>query len=161
MRSRPAARPTESVVAHWRRQLAADCNNRGWQLAESAERTPAQTEEMLHAAHTAAYLAADLGTPQAVARAHMLLGLAHALAGHGTLALRYARASLDHFSTHGCPDWEIAMAHATMASAGHAACRPDLHEAHYREAAFLGSLIENPDERELFLKVFRIVATAG
>lgn len=157
MTQRPATRPTESVVAHARRQLAADCNNRGWQLAELDSRTPAQTEEMLHAAHTAAYFSADLGTPQAAARAQMLLAQAHALAGSGALALRYARATLDYFSSHGCPDWEIAMAHAVMARAGHAAGRPDLHVAHHREAAFLGSLIENPDERDLFERVFRAV----
>jgi hypothetical protein len=147
--------PSDEEIARWQRWFAVEFNNRAWQLAESAVRTPSETEEMLHAAHAAALHWSRAGTPLHVARAAMLLGHAHGLAGNGRLALRYATASFEHFSSHDSPDWEMAFAHAVMAGAAHAYGDPAMHEKHYREAARLGDAIADDEDRAIFMRSFR------
>jgi len=57
-----ANEPSLDEIARWDRWFAVEMNNRGWELAEQAERTPEETEEMLHAAHAAAMHWARVGT---------------------------------------------------------------------------------------------------
>ena len=151
-------RPSDEEIAKWRKWFARESNNRGWELVELAQRTPAQAEEMVHAAHASALLWGKSGTDLNAARAHLLLGVVHGLAGDGALALRYAKVSLDYFTAHDCPDWEIAYAHAAMACAAHAAGDRGLHERHYREAARRNEAIADPEDREIFMRTFRQIA---
>jgi hypothetical protein len=154
-----ANRPPDEEIAKWRKWFAMESNNRGWELVELAQRTPAEAEEMVNAAHASALLWSKIGTDVNTARAHLLLGLVHGLAGDAALALRYAQASLDYFAVRECPDWEIAFAHAAMACAAHAAGDQGLHERHYREAAGQGEAIADPEDREIFMRTFRQIAS--
>jgi hypothetical protein len=149
-----AERPSAEDIARWHKWFAVTCNNRGWELIERRDRTPSDVHEMLHAAHAAAWHWTRVGTPLNEARAHMLLGMAHALAGDGPLALRYATLSFNYFNEHEAPDWEQAFAHATLAAAADAAGRADLHAEHYPEAQRLGASIAEAGDREVFQRTF-------
>ena len=149
-----ADRPSPEEIAKWHRWFAAATNNRAWQLIELSGRTHSENHELLHAAHAAAWHWARVGTPLHEARAHMLLGMAHALAGDGPLGLRYARLAFNYFNEHEAPDWEQAFAHATLAAAATSAGDTGLHREHYAEAARLGDAIADPQDREVFLKSF-------
>ena len=46
--------PTAEDIARWDRWFAVEMNNQAWSLVENPGRTPAETEDMLHAAHAAA-----------------------------------------------------------------------------------------------------------
>jgi hypothetical protein len=146
--------PTREDVATWRRRFAVEANNKGWSLVELADRTAGQTDEMLDAAHASAHLWSEIGTELNRARGYMLLGFAHGLAGDGNLAKRYARMSLDYFTAHDCPDWEIAFAHAGMACAASAVHDAAMHAGHYAEARRLADRIANPEDRAIFMKTF-------
>ncbi len=100
---------------------ASECNNRAWELAELAARTPEQDSEMLNAAHAAAFHWRQAGTALHVARAQMLLAHVHAQLGHGQLALRYAERSHVFLLDNNSPDWERAFSHAILAQAALAA----------------------------------------
>ena len=50
-----ADRPSAEEIATWQKRFAVACNNRAWALIEQPQRTPAETHEMLHAAHAAAW----------------------------------------------------------------------------------------------------------
>ena len=147
--------PSQEEISECQRWFGIECNNRAWRLAESPSRTPEETEEMLHAAHAAAWHWSQVGTPLNAARARMLPGHAHALAGCGTLALDYATSGLAYFTAHESPDWEVAFAHAVMASAALASGERPLHAHHHGEAARLGNAIEDADDREIFMRTFR------
>jgi hypothetical protein len=147
-------RPSPEEIARWQKWFAVACNNRGWELVERSGLTPAETHEMLHAAHAAAWHWARVGTPLNEARANMLMGMAHAMAGDGALALRYATSSFNYFNEHEAPDWEQAFAHATLAAAAKAAGRADLHATHYAEAARLGEAIADAEDRTIFERTF-------
>ncbi len=147
-------RPSTDDIATWQKRFAVACNNRAWELVENAQRTPSEVHEMLHAAHASAWHWARVGTALNEARANMLLGMAHALASEGPLALRYAMSAFNYFNEHEAPDWEQAFAHATLAAAAKAARNPELHSAHYAEAQRLGEAIADPEDRAVFFRSF-------
>jgi hypothetical protein len=147
-------RPGAEEIARWQKRFAVACNNRAWQLIEQGRRTPAESHELLHAAHASAWHWARVGTELNGARAQMLLGMAHALAGDGSLALRYAMSAFNYFNEHEAPDWEQAFAHAVLAAAAAAAGDPGLHAEHYAEAARLDDAIADPEDRAVFLRSF-------
>lgn len=142
----------------WHKRFAIAGNNRAWELVERADRSPAEVHEMLHAAHAAAWHWARVGTEQNEARANMLLGMAHALAGEGSLGLRYAMLAFNYFNEHEAPDWEQAFAHATLAAAARSAGNAPLHAEHYAEAERLGLAIASAEDRDVFMRSFAQIA---
>lgn len=147
-------RPSSDDISQWQKRFAVACNNRAWALVEQPDRTPSEVHEMLHAAHAAAWHWARVGTALNEARANMLLGMAHALAGEGSLGLRYAMLAFNYFNEHEAPDWEQAFAHATLAAAATRAGKADLHAEHYAEAERLGGAIADEQDRDVFMRSF-------
>lgn len=144
--------PSEEEVRHWTRRFASQSNNRAWDLVEQAERSDDETDEMLHAAHASARLWSAVGTELNVARAHLLLGVVHGLAGNGHLAQRYAQAAHCYFSDNDCPDWEAALVQTALAAAAHAGGDGAAHRLHYAEAQRRAGAIANPEDREIVLR---------
>jgi len=147
--------PEELTELH--RWHAVECNNLAWSLSEQPSRTPAQDEEMLDAAHAAAFHWGKVGTELTHAHAKMLLGHVHAVLGHGQTAWAYARAAYDYISTHEPADWEIAFAHAVLAHAAYADEDPNLHLRHYTRAEELGNVIADAEDRAIFSTTFILI----
>ena len=139
----------------WQRRFAVEFNNRAWRLSESQARSEAEDAEMLSAAHAAAYLWAQVGTPHNVALADMLLGHVHALAGHPGLALKHARTSYDFVMANDSADWEVAFAHAVLAHAAAAGGDAAVHREHYSKAKALGEALADEEDRDIFNATFR------
>jgi len=148
---------SEEETREWHRRHAIGCNNPAWQLAEKPEVTPEEIDQLLNLAHGAAHHWSVVGTPLHVARADMLLARAHAIAGNGDLALRYAQRSHDFLSTQDCPDWEMAFSHAILAHSHHVSGHASEHERLHAEATALGEAIEDPEDRKVFLATFTII----
>ena len=149
--------PTEQTpeeIAQSHRWHAIECNNRAWMLADKPSRSTAEGEEMLHAAHAAAFHWAKIGTEINQIRAAMLLGYVHALVGDGQRALVYAQESYDYITTHDQPDWEVAYAHAVLANAGLADGDTGLYQQHISKAQELGQAIGDPQDKEIFFTTF-------
>lgn len=144
-------------LARWTRRFAIECNNRAWRLAEAGARTAGEDEEMLHAAHAAAYHWGKVGTELHQARATMLLGHVHALLGRGESAMAYARQSFSYVTSHDSPPWEVAFAHAVLAGAAAAARNPALQAKHYGIAKVLGEALADAEEKAIFDATFRAV----
>ena len=128
--------PTAEMIARMEKWFAAECNNRAWELASQAARTPQESDEMLYAAYAAAYHWSKAGTALHGARAEMTLAHMHSVRGEGELALRYARRCLAYFEQNPGEDWDTAFAHAELAFAAATAGDSALHAAHYAEALF-------------------------
>jgi hypothetical protein len=156
-----AERPSDEEIRQWHRRFAAETNNRAWRLSEASTRSAADDEEMLNAAHAAALHWAKVGTDVHAARATLLLAQVHALLGHGILAMRYANAAFAYFTTHDSADWELAFAHAILASAASAAGDACLHSRHYALAKEIGEALPNAEECEIFNATFRHVPVAS
>lgn len=140
-------------AAKWHKRFAVECNNRAWRLSEAAQRSEAEDEEMLLAAHAAAYHWGRIGTPLHVARARMLLGHVLALLRRSG-AMEQAKASFDYVMAHESPAWEIAFAHAILANAASSTGDRAIHRRHYEEARSLGAALSDAEERDIFDATF-------
>jgi len=146
--------PAREEIEKWDRWFAIESNNIAWTLAEDPARTPAQRQEMLHAAHASAFHWSRIGSELNKARADMLLGLVHALLGNGPLAMTHARRSFEYISSHESPDWEFALAHAVLANAAHAAGETALYVKQYALARRSGDAIADSGDKEIFERIF-------
>ena len=145
--------PTPETIDKWHRRFAAECNNRTWDLIDKPKRTPAEDQEMLYNAYSAAFHWLKVGKPINNARADVTLAHAHALLGQGEQALHYAQRCLAFFESNVGEDWDVAFAHAEMAFAAAVLGDADLHAKHYAQAKKLGEAIQEEEDRTVFLDV--------
>lgn len=137
----------------WHKRFGAQCNNRAWELSTS-QRTPQQDREMLDAAHGSAWHWAKVGTELNHMRATTCLAEVHALLGHGSIALGYAREMRSFFLGRATDDWELAIMHAVHAHAAAVAGNADEHRASYRAALDAIAAIKDKEDREIVEKTF-------
>lgn len=142
----------ERAASH--RWHAIECNNLAWSLSEQAARSASEDDDMLHAAHAAAFHWSRVGNELHRARADMLLARVHALLGNGKAALLYARRCHEYLMGNNPPDWEKAFSHAVLAHASLKAGERVLHATHYAEARKLGESIADSEDRAIFFRTF-------
>jgi len=133
------------------RWFAVECNNRAWDLVVKVERSPAESRELLLAAHAAAFHWSKAGTPLNDMRAEVLLAHVLALLGQATEALRYAGQVLKFCENNPCEDWDLAFAYMEMALASWAAKDPVGHGKYFALAQTQGQKIKDAEDREVFL----------
>ena len=151
--------PDNSDPLAWHRHFAMEGNNRAWQLSVEP-RDPVKEREMLNAAYGSAWHWEVVGTDLNRMRAKMLLAEVHALLGHGTSALAYAREMREYFlSKSDTPDWEVAFTHTVYAHAAHAAGELAPYRAAYQEAVAAIAAISDAEDRAIVLKTFDQVKT--
>ena len=138
------------------RRFAVSANNEAWEILERPARSPEETDQMLNAAHAAAWHWGRIGGAVQRLRARYLLATAHAVAGSGTQAIRHGQAALasmeagdveigafDRAAVHG----SCALAYAILGSDDEA---QRSREA-FRSAA---QALEEPPERDLLLQLY-------
>lgn len=106
------------ATAH--RRLGVDLYNATWTLLETADRTPSQTDELIHAAHASRFhwaLAGDDVGPENLARGEWLCARVYAVLGRGEPALWHARRCVEICAENGIAGWDIAAAYEAMARA--------------------------------------------
>jgi hypothetical protein len=146
--------PSDQEFKAWQTEVAMRCNNRAWALSIQP-RNAADDREMLDAAHTSAYLWAQVGTELNRMRATMLLAEVHALLGHGSTAMLLAKQMRDYFVDRSdTPDWELAFTHAIHAHCAHAAGNLVMHRAAYQEAVAALAAVADDEDREIVARTF-------
>jgi hypothetical protein len=123
--------PEEEEIRQWHKRFAVEANNRAWDLAEQSGLTADEKIELFHTAHASAYHWSQIGTPQQIAQAELLLGHAHATLGNGEVAMEFATSAWDTITSGESAPWEVAFARAILAGAAAAASNPDLHREHW------------------------------
>ena len=105
------------------RELAVSTFNRVWELLELPERTPKETDEMIHAAHVSCYVWSQIGTPANVARGEWQCARVYATLGRAEPALWHAGRALElnEAGGEGFEEWDLpsaqqGMAHAQLAA---------------------------------------------
>jgi len=133
------------------RKLAVSTFGRVWELLELPERTPAQVDEMIHAAHVSCYVWSKVGAPANRARGEWQCARVYATLGRGEPALWHARRCLEltEVGGEGFEDWDLpgaqqAIAHAHLAAG-------ELEEARRWAALARESVarVEDPEDREV------------
>ena len=134
--------------------LAAEANNRGWDLVE-ADRTPAEDLEMLTAVHAAAWHWGKVGGPLEKARAALLAAAAHAQLGHGPVALALARGAWEGIAAAGPAPWERALARGILAHAAYVAGEETLYRDALADAQAASKEIQGEKDREIAGRTLR------
>jgi hypothetical protein len=146
-----ATAPELDAAAH--RRLGVDLFNHTWTLIEKPDRTAAETDEMIHAAHASRYHWSKAGTTVnlgrgewQIARVYSVLRRAEPAVWHAGRCLAYVEAAI---AAGEAEDWDLAAAREAMARA--AAVAGDEAEAiRWRDLAREAlAAIEDPADREL------------
>jgi hypothetical protein len=146
------AKSFEDATA-WHRRFAAASNNRAWDLSVQ-NRSAAEDQEMLNAAHASAWHWQKAGTELNRMRATILLAEVHSLLGYGQSALAYAEEMREYFLRVGAPDWETAFVHVVHAHASSAAGEAVKHRASYESAVAALGNISSEKERHIVASTF-------
>jgi hypothetical protein len=144
-------------LATWQRRIAARANNKAWELSEKLNRTQAEDQEMLHAAHAAMYLWSIVGNESNRAHAEQLLAHVSALLGDAAGAVEYFQSPSAFFSSKPCEAWEVAMCRTIAANVAASAGDVSRHQALYHEAASLIAALPGSEDREILLATLRVV----
>ena len=134
------------------RRLAVDLFNRVWQLLERPQRTAAETDEMIHAAHASRYHWSQVGTAVNLARGEWQCSRVYAVLGRAEPALWHAQRCLE--LVEGAPeaeDWDLPFAYEALARAHGQAGEPEDAARYRRLAQETGEAIADTEDRELLL----------
>ena len=131
------------------RELGKALFNRVWELLETPDRSPEQTDEMIHAAHASRYHWTVGGEPANRARGEWQCARVYSTLGRGEPALWHARRCVELCEAHGLVDWDLAAACEGMARASAVAGDREAAAdwAARARAALAG--VADPEDREL------------
>ena len=101
------------------RRLGAELFNRTWALLETPDRSPAQTDELIHTAHASRHhwAFAEGSDPRNLARGEWLCSRVYSVLGRPESAVWHAERCVAICEEHGIGDWDIAAAYEAMARA--------------------------------------------
>jgi hypothetical protein len=131
------------------RQLAVSLFNYVWTLIEQSDRTRAQDDAMLHAAHASRHHWAQVGGPENLARGEWQVSRVYCVLQRGEPALFHARRCLELCQEHGIGDWDLAFAYEALARASAVADDAAGRDRYLAEARAAGEAIKDAADREL------------
>ena len=134
------------------RQMAIELFNLTWDLMEQPDRTPAETDRMINAAHASRYHWEIAGDAVNIARGEWQISRVYSVVGRAEPCLYHAERCLHVTLENELVDFDLAFAYEAMARACHLS--GDLLET----AKFItlgqeaGEKIEKEDDREYFFR---------
>ena len=146
----PTTDALSDVDAATHRALGVALYNHTWTLLEKADRTPAETDEMIHAAHASRFhwSRAEGSEPFNLARGEWQCSRVYAVLGRGEPALWHAQRCLAINEANGQGDWDIASAYEAMARATGVAGDPAAAaEWKAKATAALDGIADNDDRQ--------------
>ena len=102
---------------HDHRQLAVDLFNHTWELLDKSERTQAEVDAMIHAAHASRYHWSQAGTALHLTRGEWQISRVYSVLKRGEPAQYHARRSLEICLENGFGDFDLAFAYEALARA--------------------------------------------
>ena len=132
------------------RQLGVDLFNYTWKLIDKDDRTPDETEVMIHAAHASAYHWRQVGTPLNISRSDWQISRVYSLLNRPEAALYYAQHCLEICEAEGIRDFDLAFAFEALARAYAVDGKQDETNRYFEMARAAGEQIKEKDDRKYF-----------
>jgi len=131
-------------------------NGRVWELLQKSNRSQAESDEMLHAAHACTYHWQFVGTAVHQQRGEWLISHVHVVLGHAKEALRHAEHCFELTESNKdlMEDFDLAYAFEGMARANAMIGDHKLAEEFYTLAQQAGNSIADVEDRSIFLGDF-------
>lgn len=145
--TQPPAPP--ELDAATRRAVAVGLFNHVWRLLETAERTPDQDDEMIHAAHASRYHWGEVGEATQRAVGEWQCSRVYAVLGRAEPSLHHARRCLAIAEEHELERWLVASAFEALARAHAVAGDPAKAREWKARAESTVAEIAEPEERQI------------
>ncbi len=142
---------SDETEAH--KSFAAELNGKVWDLLAKANRTKAEDEVMVHAAHASCYHWLQAGTPVHHQRGEWLIAHVYSELGRSEPALYHARRCADLTQEHKdeMKDFDLAYAWEGLARAHAAAGNKYEAQKYYKMAQEAGQAIQGAEDKKIFL----------
>jgi hypothetical protein len=141
--------------AEWHRRQAVDLFNFTWTLIDKPDRTPAEDDQMIHAAHASRYHWDVVGTAVNYLRGDWQIARVYTLLHLPERAVHYAQLCLQQCRDHHIGDFDLAFAYEAVARALACAGEAAGAQEHYRLAERAGEQIAAEDDRRQFQQELR------
>ncbi len=143
----PSATPTLEPADE--RRLAATLFNRVWDLLETTDRTVADDDEMVHAAHASRYHWGNVGTSLNLARGEWQCARVYAVLRRVEPALHHANRCLEITTDNDLGPFEVGMSHEALARAYRVAGDSEQVARHVALGEAASARIEDPEDRKI------------
>jgi DNA-binding transcriptional MerR regulator len=131
------------------RRIAIALFNHVWTLMETTDRTPEQTDEMIHAAHASRYHWGNVGDASNRARGEWQVSRVYAVLGRGEPALWHATRCLAICDENGIGDWDLGFAYEALARASRVSGDLAGRDRYLAEARTAATQIKEDEDRQL------------
>jgi hypothetical protein len=136
----------------WHHKQAVDLFNLTWTLIDKPDRTPAENDQMVHAAHASRYHWGVAGSAVNYLRGDWQIARVYTLLNLPERARHYAQLCLQQCQAHHIADFDLAFAYEAVARAFACAGETAGAQAYYRLAEQAGEQIAEEDDRRQFQK---------
>jgi len=140
------------------RQLAVDLFNHTWELLDKSERTQAEVDEMIHAAHASRYHWGLAGTAINVVRGEWQISRVYSVLGRGEPAHYHAQRSLEICQENGISDFDLAFAFEALARAASVLGYKQAMKKNLALAKEAGEQIAEQDDKDYFFSELENIA---
>jgi DNA-binding transcriptional MerR regulator len=131
------------------RRLAATLFNRVWELLEKSNRTIADDDEMVHAAHASRHHWGVVGTPMHSARGEWQCSRVYSVLGRAEPALHHAYRCLDLATAHDLGPFDVGNGHEALARAYRVAGDPKSQAEHVALGDAQAEKITDAEDRKI------------
>lgn len=132
------------------RRVAVDLFNYVWSLLEKQDRTEAEDDAMLHAAHASRFHWAQVGGAENCARGDWQVSRVYAALGRSEPALHHAQRCLQICLSEGLRDFDLAFAYEALARSMAVAGNVAERDRYVQLALTAGTEIAEEDDRKIF-----------
>jgi hypothetical protein len=139
------------------KQLAIELFNLTWDMMEKKDRTQAETDRMINAAHASRYHWGIVGEPVNFARGDWQISRVYALVGRAEPCLYQAERCLQITLENDLKDFDLAFAYEAMARACHLEGDAVETAKYYTLAQEAGAEIEEADDRKYFFSELQTI----
>jgi len=141
------------------RKLAVDLFNYVWTYLDKTERSSAENDTMLHAAHASRYHWGQVGSQVNFARGEWQISRVYAVLGRSEPALYHAQRCLEICQENNIADFDLAYAYEALARGSAVALQWHAVKQYLELAEQSGQQITEQEDKDLFNKDLKTVPT--
>ncbi|MDR0136255.1 hypothetical protein RFW18_00755 [Metabacillus idriensis] len=143
------------------KKCAVSLFNGVWDLMEKQDRTPDETDAMIHMAHASRYHWEQVGTAVNLSRGEWQIARVYAIAGRPEPALYHANRNLEICLSNQIGDFDLAYAYEGLARAYFTAEDHANFNLYYEKALQASNLIEQDTDKQLLLDDMKQLQTTA
>lgn len=141
---------TEETALH--KKLGIELFNYTWELLEKPQRTRAEDDTMIHAAHASRYHWGIAGTPINLARGEWQVSRVYAVLGRAEAARFHGQRCLELCQENGIGDFDLAFAYEALARAASVAGQAPEKTKYLTMAQEAAQYVADPEDREIVVR---------